>query len=65
MTEARAAWFERLLPASPVVVYDEWLDPDALSDWMCPRPAQATIRLTRRSAAGSGSTLMKKESGSS
>ncbi len=42
MTEARAALVERLLPASPVVVYDEWLDPDALSDWMCPRPAQAT-----------------------
>jgi uncharacterized protein YndB with AHSA1/START domain len=30
----------RLLPASPDVVYDEWLDPDALSDWMCPRPAR-------------------------
>jgi uncharacterized protein YndB with AHSA1/START domain len=24
------------------VVYDEWLDPEALSDWMCPRPARAT-----------------------
>jgi uncharacterized protein YndB with AHSA1/START domain len=22
------------------VVYDEWLDPDALSQWMCPRPAR-------------------------
>jgi uncharacterized protein YndB with AHSA1/START domain len=33
---------ERLLPASPAEVYDEWLDPDALSDWMCPRPARAT-----------------------
>ena len=21
---------------------DEWLNPDALSDWMCPRPARAT-----------------------
>jgi uncharacterized protein YndB with AHSA1/START domain len=31
-----------VLPASPTVVYDEWLDPDALSDWMCPRPAIAT-----------------------
>jgi len=30
----------RLLSASPDVVYDEWLDPDALSDWMCPRPAR-------------------------
>ena len=31
---------QRVLPASPDVVYDEWLDPDALSDWMCPRPAR-------------------------
>ena len=29
-----------MLPASPEVVYDEWLDPSALSDWMCPRPAR-------------------------
>ena len=42
MTEARAALVERLLPASPAVVYDEWLDPDSLSEWMCPRPARAT-----------------------
>jgi uncharacterized protein YndB with AHSA1/START domain len=40
--EAPAVLVQRLLPASPVVVYDEWLDPDALSDWMCPRPARAT-----------------------
>ena len=30
----------RLLPAPPEVVYDEWLDPVALADWMCPRPAR-------------------------
>jgi uncharacterized protein YndB with AHSA1/START domain len=30
----------RLLPAPPRVVYGEWLDPDALADWMCPRPAR-------------------------
>lgn len=39
--EAQAAHVERLLPAAAAVVYDEWLDPDALSDWMCPRPARA------------------------
>jgi uncharacterized protein YndB with AHSA1/START domain len=33
---------ERVLPAPPGVVFDEWLDPDALSDWMCPSPARAT-----------------------
>jgi uncharacterized protein YndB with AHSA1/START domain len=33
---------ERLLPASPNVCYDEWLNPESLSDWMCPRPARST-----------------------
>jgi uncharacterized protein YndB with AHSA1/START domain len=37
---ARAAVVRRLLPAPPDVVYDEWLDPGALADWMCPRPAR-------------------------
>ena len=40
--ETPAVQVERLLPASPGVVYDEWLDPESLSDWMCPRPAKAT-----------------------
>jgi uncharacterized protein YndB with AHSA1/START domain len=34
------AQVRRLLPAPPEVVYDEWLDPVALADWMCPRPAR-------------------------
>ena len=29
------------MPAPPEAVYDEWLDPDALTEWMCPRPARA------------------------
>lgn len=42
MTEpgAVAAIVERVLPATPDEVYDEWIDPDALLDWMCPRPAR-------------------------
>jgi uncharacterized protein YndB with AHSA1/START domain len=32
----------RRLAAPPEAVYDEWLDPEALRDWMCPRPARAT-----------------------
>jgi uncharacterized protein YndB with AHSA1/START domain len=32
----------RVLPAPPTVVWDDWLDPDALREWMCPRPARAT-----------------------
>jgi uncharacterized protein YndB with AHSA1/START domain len=30
------------MPAPPEVVYDEWLDPEALAEWMCPLPARAT-----------------------
>jgi uncharacterized protein YndB with AHSA1/START domain len=33
---------ERVLPAPPDVVFDEWVDPDALVEWMCPRPAHVT-----------------------
>jgi uncharacterized protein YndB with AHSA1/START domain len=40
--EALVARVEQQLPAPPSIVYAEWLDPDALSDWMCPRPARAT-----------------------
>ncbi len=40
-TEA-AAVVTRVLPAPPAVVYDEWLDPTALSEWMCPHPARPT-----------------------
>jgi uncharacterized protein YndB with AHSA1/START domain len=35
-----AARVQRVLPASPDLVYAQWLDPDALSEWMCPRPAR-------------------------
>lgn len=38
--DAAVAVVQRRLPASPEAVFDEWLDPDALSDWMCPRPAR-------------------------
>jgi uncharacterized protein YndB with AHSA1/START domain len=31
---------QRVLPAVPDTIYDEWLDTEALSDWMCPRPAR-------------------------
>ncbi len=42
MTEhgAVSALIEQLLPATPEEVYDEWIDPDALLEWMCPRPAR-------------------------
>jgi uncharacterized protein YndB with AHSA1/START domain len=32
----------RVLPAPPDVVYDEWLDAEGMTEWMCPRPAVPT-----------------------
>ena len=37
-----AVQVQRVIAASPETVYDEWLDAEALRDWMCPRPAHAT-----------------------
>ena len=43
MTDARPeAVVQRVLPATPSEVFDEWIDADALAEWMCPRPAHAT-----------------------
>ncbi len=43
MTDAgRAAVVRRVLPAPPQAVYDEWTDPEAMAEWMCPRPVRAT-----------------------
>jgi uncharacterized protein YndB with AHSA1/START domain len=38
----KSAVVRRVLPAPPTAVYDEWLDPDALVEFMCPLPARAT-----------------------
>jgi uncharacterized protein YndB with AHSA1/START domain len=38
----RAAIVRRVLPASPSEVFAEWVDPEALAEWMCPSPAHAT-----------------------
>jgi uncharacterized protein YndB with AHSA1/START domain len=40
MSAAATARVERIMPATPDVVFDEWLDPESLADWMCPRPAR-------------------------
>jgi uncharacterized protein YndB with AHSA1/START domain len=29
-----------MLPARPEEVWQEWIDPAAMADWMCPRPAR-------------------------
>ena len=37
-----SAVVRRVLPAPPEEVYDEWLDKDALMEFMCPLPARAS-----------------------
>lgn len=38
MTDAPTVQVQRILPATPEEVFDQWLDPESLADWMCPRP---------------------------
>ncbi|BBZ34329.1 SRPBCC family protein [Mycolicibacterium confluentis] len=38
MTDAATVRVRRVMPAEPEVVFDQWLDPESLADWMCPRP---------------------------
>jgi uncharacterized protein YndB with AHSA1/START domain len=41
VTADRVVTVRRVLPAPPDIVYDEWLDPVGMLEWMCPRPARA------------------------
>lgn len=38
MTETAVVHVRRVMPAPPDVVFDAWLDPESLAEWMCPRP---------------------------
>lgn len=40
MTGAATVRVQRVMPAPPGEVFDEWLDPEALTEWMCPRPSR-------------------------
>ena len=40
MTEAPTVRVQRIMPAVPEVVFDAWLDPESLREWMCPRPTR-------------------------
>src|SRR5262249_37017987 len=40
--EPTTATVRRVLGAPPDVVFGQWIDPAALREWMCPRPAYAT-----------------------
>ena len=43
----------RVLDATPDVVFDEWVDVDALREWMCPRPARTTAIALDATVGGS------------
>ena len=40
MTETATVRVQRVMPAAPDLVFDQWLDPEALQEWMCPRPVR-------------------------
>jgi uncharacterized protein YndB with AHSA1/START domain len=40
MTETPIVRVQRVMPAAPELVFDQWLDPESLAEWMCPRPAR-------------------------
>ena len=40
MTARPVVRVQRVMPATPEEVFDEWVDPDALIEWMCPRPSR-------------------------
>ena len=64
MSADRAVTVRRLLPASPDIVYDEWLDPVGMLDWMCPRPARA-VKISLEPAVGGSLRIDIEDSGSS
>lgn len=40
MTETATVRVQRVMPAPPDEVFDEWLDPQSLMEWMCPHPTR-------------------------
>jgi uncharacterized protein YndB with AHSA1/START domain len=51
VTADRKVIVRRVLPAPPEIVYDEWLDPVGMTEWMCPRPARA-VKIALEPAPG-------------
>ncbi|PND59626.1 ATPase [Mycobacterium sp. ENV421] len=40
MSETVTVVVSRVMPGLPAEVFDEWLDPEALQEWMCPNPVR-------------------------
>jgi len=64
VTADRVVTVRRVLPAPPDVVYDEWLDPVGMLEWMCPRPARA-VKISLEPSVGGPLRIDIEDSGSS
>jgi uncharacterized protein YndB with AHSA1/START domain len=64
VTGARVAVVRRVLPAPPDVVFDEWLEPVGMTEWMCPRPARA-VKISLEPSVGGALRIDIEDSGSS
>ena len=53
MTEAPVVRVQRVMPAAPDVVFDQWLDPESLAEWMCPRPSRCVAVTVEPHVGGS------------
>jgi len=64
VTADRVVTVRRVLPAPPDVVYDEWLDPVGMLEWMCPRPARA-VKISLEPSVGRPLRIDIEDDGSS
>ena len=64
MNADRVVIIRRVLPAPPDIVYDEWLDPVGMIEWMCPRPARP-VKISLEPSVGGSLRIDIEDSGSS
>ncbi|MCT7660003.1 SRPBCC family protein [Mycobacterium deserti] len=53
MNETPVVRVRRVMPAAPEEVFDQWLDPESLADWMCPRPVRVVALTIEPRVGGS------------
>ena len=53
MNDAPVVRVQRVMPAAPEVVFDQWLDPESLTEWMCPRPTRCVAITVEPCVGGS------------
>jgi uncharacterized protein YndB with AHSA1/START domain len=53
MNDASVVRVQRVMPAAPEVVFDQWLDRESLAEWMCPRPDRCVDIIVEPHVGGS------------